>query len=111
MASDSPTVLLDLAQSITNAALLITKSQLQENVALSSHDDNALPNGINGAVKKKAPSAPAQSTKDVLDAKANLVQAASDLSTLVLGPSTYLKSLSYGVSHHLSAMTNLSNVH
>ena len=100
MTSESSTVLLDLAQTITNAALLIAKSQLQEQDGLSSHGNHALPNGINGVVKKKAPTTPAQPTKEVLDAKANLVQAASDLSTLVLGPSTYLKSLSYGVSEN-----------
>ena len=98
MASTSPTHLLELAQSITNAALLITKAQLQEQDALRSFSDHISTNGINGVVKKQSDLASIQPSKEVLDAKANLVQAASDLSTSVLGPSTYLKSLSYGVS-------------
>ena len=97
MASLSSTPLLDLAQTISNAALVISKSQLLAHEDQPSFDLQATTNGINGTVKKPL-TAPAPPTKELLHAKAELVQAASDLSILALGPSTYLKSLSYGVS-------------
>ncbi|KAI9801588.1 MAG: hypothetical protein M1825_003267 [Sarcosagium campestre] len=103
MTSVSSTPLLDLAQIISNATLVITKAQLQEQAELPSFEHHAATNGRNGTAKKTAP-LPGPSTKEVLDAKANLVQAASDLSTLTLGPATYLKSLSYGY-HDITALS------
>ena len=92
MASTTSTQLLDLAQTISNAALTVAKHELQEQDALSAH---AAANGLNGTVKQPPPaSTPPQA---VLEAKANLVQATSDLSILALGPGNYLKSLSYSV--------------
>lgn len=95
MVSLSATPLLDLAQTISNASLIVTKSQLEEQKA--SLHDHAVTNGINGTTKKARP-LPGSAAKEVLDAKANLVQAATDLSILVLGPANYLKTLSYSVS-------------
>ena len=97
MASLSSTPLLDLAQTISNAALSITRSQLLEHEEIPSFNVQATTNGINGTTKKISV-AKASPTKELLDAKAELVQAASDLSTLILGPAVYLKSLAYSVS-------------
>ncbi|KAG8532388.1 uncharacterized protein KY384_002873 [Bacidia gigantensis] len=103
MASLSSTPVLDLAQIISNAALVITKSQLQDQMEQPSSNLHAATNGINGTVKKpRLPAAPP--TKELLDAKAELIQAASDLSTLTLGPAMYLKSLSYGY-HDITALS------
>ena len=106
MAFSSSTQLLDLSQSIANATLLIAKFQLLEQSSLSTFHDHAVTNGVDGAMKEAQPVAGPQ-TKEVLDAKADLVQAASDLCLLVLGPANYLKTLSYSVSQPLQLHFNL----
>ena len=108
MTDKSETPLLDLAAIISNASLTITKSQLQS-VARSTSCKSQDVLDENGADKvielnsevKQAPSKQALpgllATCDVLHARASLLQAASDLSTLILGPADYLKNLAYGV--------------
>ena len=109
MTDDSTIPLLDLAAIISKASLTITKSQLHSverstsskpQDALNGLSDAKEVNGVNGCAKQrpsKQSSSSAPSTDDVLQAKASLVQAASDLSLLIMGPANYLKSLSYGV--------------
>ena len=99
MASTNPTSLLDLVQAISNAALLITKCQLQEQQHAATPYQHI---GLNGTATKALEGVVRQdclpSTEQMLEAKANLVQAASDLTIMTIGPANYLKSLSYGVS-------------
>ncbi|KAL8790012.1 MAG: hypothetical protein Q9195_006561 [Heterodermia aff. obscurata] len=97
MTSASSTQLLDLSQVIASASLLLTKAQLQEQNSSPTIHDRALLDGPNESADNALP-APGPSAKEVLDAKADLVQAASDLSLLVLGPATYLTALAYSVS-------------
>lgn len=108
MAASSGTALLELAQTISNAALTITKAQLQEqpspstlhppaNEGINGHakEGQEAPNGANG-VKKSALSPPPLA-KEVQDAKGALIQAAIDLRALALGPLNYLTNLAFSV--------------
>jgi hypothetical protein len=97
----NPTVLLDLASTISNAALTITRHSLDTSTPSPSFIPLRPVNGIangNGAIQKQPTSEAAQ--KETLDAAASLIQAATDLQILVSGPENYLKSLSYGVRPH-----------
>ncbi|KAL2802402.1 S-adenosyl-L-methionine-dependent methyltransferase [Aspergillus granulosus] len=100
----NPTVLLDLASTISNAALTITRHSLETSAPSPSfipqHPVNGVSNG-NGVVQKQVTSEAAQ--KETLDAAASLIQAATDLQILVSGPENYLKSLSYGY-HDITAL-------
>lgn len=86
-----PTILLDLAETVSRAALAITRSQL----ASSST------NGVNGTTNGKHD--PAAPSHDVLEATTQLIQASTDLQIRVMGPDNYLKSLSYGY-HDITAL-------
>ncbi|KAL2846351.1 S-adenosyl-L-methionine-dependent methyltransferase [Aspergillus pseudoustus] len=98
------TVLLELASTISNAALTLTRYNLETSSPSPSfipqHPVNGAANG-NGVVHKQATSEAAQ--KETLDAAASLIQAATDLQILVSGPENYLKSLSYGY-HDITAL-------
>jgi hypothetical protein len=99
----NPTILLDLAAAISNAALTITRDGLETSAPAPSLTPQRTVNGItngNGAAQKKISTEAAQ--KETLDAAASLIQAATDLQILVSGPENYLKSLSYGVCPYLS---------
>jgi hypothetical protein len=99
----NPTILLDLASAISNAALTITRHGLETSAPAPSFTPQRPVNGIangNGAARKKISTEAAQ--KETLDAAASLIQAATDLQILVSGPENYLKSLSYGVCPYLS---------
>ncbi|KAJ2983599.1 hypothetical protein NQ176_g578 [Zarea fungicola] len=85
-----PTILLDLAETVSRAALTITRNQLT----------SVSKDGVNGASNGKAASTPLQET---LEANTQLIQAANDLLILVMGPDNYLKSLSYGY-HDITAL-------
>ncbi|KAL2859608.1 S-adenosyl-L-methionine-dependent methyltransferase [Aspergillus pseudodeflectus] len=100
----NPTVLLDLASTISNAALAITRHSLDTSTPPPSFIPLRPVNGVangNGAVQKQPTSEAAQ--KETLDAAASLIQAATDLQILVSGPENYLKSLSYGY-HDITAL-------
>jgi hypothetical protein len=94
-----PTVLLDLAATISNAALTITRHNLAASAPapsfLAESSNNGPVNGNGAAKAKDSKSELAQ--KEALDAAASLIQASTDLQILVSGPENYLKSLSYGV--------------
>ncbi|KAL2796211.1 S-adenosyl-L-methionine-dependent methyltransferase [Aspergillus keveii] len=100
----NPTILLDLASAISNAALTITRHGLETSAPAPSFTPQRTVNGIangNGAAQKKISTEAAQ--KETLDAAASLIQAATDLQILVSGPENYLKSLSYGY-HDITAL-------
>jgi hypothetical protein len=89
------TILLDLAATISNAALAITRHKLQKSqpapsfLPESSKTSDISTNGV--TLTGKSESSESQ------DAAISLIQAATDLQILVSGPENYLKSLSYSV--------------
>jgi len=117
MASVSPTPLLDLAGTISRAALIITKSHLQEKHAPALVESPKPPSGTNGTKEtndvdgtkeisnvngaSNGPQGPFPPAKELMTAKQALNQAASELLIQVMGPDNYLKSFSYGVSWNL----------
>jgi hypothetical protein len=84
-----PTILLDLAETVSRAALAITRSQL----APPAKD------AVNGSSNGK----PHSTTKEVVEATTQLIQASTDLQILAMGPDNYLKSLSHGY-HDITAL-------
>jgi hypothetical protein len=102
-----PTLLLDLAETISRAALAITRSQLAASSPSAPSTQNGA-NGVNGkgdivsnGVKPAHASGPP--SQEVLEATTQLIQASTELQTLVMGPDVYLKSLSYGY-HDITAL-------
>ncbi|KAL4865955.1 hypothetical protein BDV12DRAFT_187770 [Aspergillus spectabilis] len=101
------TVLLDLAATVSNAALTITRHNLEVAaptpafVNRSPNSRHTATNGTHAATEKDSKSQVSQ--KEALDASASLFQAATDLQILVSGPENYLKSLSYGY-HDITAL-------
>lgn len=90
METANVTGLLDLAESISRNAMTITKYHLATSTPVPSFD---IPQAESSS-KTQPPKEP----QAVHDARAELIVAASDLSTLVSGPGTFLRSLSYSVS-------------
>ena len=105
MAPVSPTPLLDLAETISRTALVLTKSLLQEKHAPVLVESPKPPSGANGTKEisdangaLESPQGPPPPAKELMMAKQALNQAASELLIHVMGPDNYLKSFSYGVS-------------
>jgi len=114
MASVSPTPLLDLAETVSRTALIITKSLLQANHAPALVELPESPpgtgsiketNGSNGAKEtsgingiQKGPQGPSPAAKELIMARQALNLAASELLVHAMGPDNYLKSFSYGVN-------------
>ncbi|GAQ10180.1 sterigmatocystin 8-O-methyltransferase [Aspergillus lentulus] len=100
-----PTVLLDLAATISNAALTITRHNLAVSAPAPSFVAESSSNGpVNGNGVAKANDGKSElDQKEALDAAASLIQASTDLQILVSGPENYLKSLSYGY-HDITAL-------
>lgn len=103
MALGSPTPLLDLAETVSRTALVLTKSLLQEKHAAApvepSTGSNGVKeiNGVNGL--SNGPQGPSPPNMELMMAKQALNQAASELLMHVMGPDNYLKSFSYGVGY------------
>ncbi|KAH8690473.1 S-adenosyl-L-methionine-dependent methyltransferase [Talaromyces proteolyticus] len=95
------TILLDLAATISNAALTITRHNLQQSkpapsfLPESSRTSGITTNGVSLAGKKD--------NSESQNAAISLIQAATDLQILVSGPENYLKSLSYSY-HDITAI-------
>jgi len=107
MGLQSITPYLDIAETISTAALTITKSLLRQNQGSLSAQD-AKPqiatngvNGVNNNVTGPYVPGPSAVPRELITAKQALIQAASDLLILSMGPDNYLKSFSYGVCKHL----------
>lgn len=96
----SSTILLDLAATISNAALTITHHNLEASVSAPSFVAENYANGNvseNRSARKDESAEKAPSREHLEVAAASLIQASTDLQILVSGPENYLKSLSYGV--------------
>ncbi|MCJ1247158.1 hypothetical protein MMC30_004370 [Trapelia coarctata] len=92
------TGLLDLAESISRNAMIITKHHLSTSSPVPSFD---LPQ-----TESNAKIQPSKEPQVVHDARAELIVAASDISTLVAGPGGFLRSLSYSY-HDITALAVL----
>ena len=96
MESDSMTPLLDLAETISKAALAITKQQLQDDSpppSFKNFNPSHVRNG-NGPIKHPTQGLP---HKELIMARQSLSQAAADILILTMGPANYLKSFAFGV--------------
>lgn len=127
----SPTILLELAETISKASLIITKNNLllgkEPPSFQATHTGPSPPvvngNGpaINGNGLTKQKSSVEDLSEQTIHASASLIQATTDLQILVSGPDNYLKSLSYAVcqipvpihcppTRSSSKMSNNSNI-
>lgn len=94
------TILLDLAATISDAALTITRHNLETGVSAPSFIPTGHANGniVEAESPQKIKGGETAPSKGQLEAAAaSLIQASTDLQILVSGPENYLKSLSYGV--------------
>jgi fumarate hydratase class II len=94
------TILLDLAATISNAALTITRHNLEASIPAPTFVAKPYANGNDSEkyLTRKDENGEKTTSHESLEvAAASLIQASTDLQILVSGPENYLKGLSYGV--------------